>query len=151
MKNASRVYYYQIDTEGRLWHENSEITDPHVLNFFLRHLETTASGRLRVLCMGETNWIEAEDVPYIIQSIYMDSEVCTLNFSGNYHEVLMPQTLWVGLANVLYCKVRQGQFTARFNRKAYMQLSAHIEADLENGFFLKLGAQKYPILIAAEK
>lgn len=139
-----RVYHYQIDTEGRLWHEGSEIIDPKVLKFFLRKMEKTPEGRLQVPCMGETNWVSAEDVPYVIQSIDIQGETCILHFLGDYQEELNPKELWVGKENVLYCKVREGKFIARFSRKAYLDLSHYVE-EKNSQYFLKLGQQHYPI------
>ncbi len=145
MNQVKRVYHYQIDSEGRLWHEGSEITDPKVHKFFLRQMEQSTDGRLKVMCMGETNWIVAEDVPYVIQSIEIKTESCTLYFAGNYHEPLDPSQLWVGKDHILYCKVRGGKFSARFNRKPYLELAHYIDEDPQSGFYLKLGEKKYPI------
>ena len=52
-----------------------------------------------------------------------------LNLSDDTEEELMPGTLYMGEANVLYCRVKNGIFPARFNRAAYYQLAAHIEAE----------------------
>jgi len=141
-----RTYYYKIDTEGRLWHEGSEITDPKVLKFFMKKMERLEDGRIQVLCMGEKNFIEVEDVPYVVQEVRIKTDEIDLIFPGGYRERLNPNTLFVGKGNVMYCKIRTGTFKARFNRKPYLELSRLVGLNKKtNGYYLKLKNQKYPI------
>lgn len=140
-----RTYYYLIDKEGRLWIEGTELRDPQVLKFFLKRLKKSPGGGFLVECMGEKNLIQAEDVPYVVQSIEVGKNNIQLVFPGNYRETLDPHTLFVGLENVLYCKVRSGQFTARFNRKPYLELTRLIEREKGKGYFLKWQGESFPI------
>lgn len=140
-----RVYRYTIDREGRLWIEGTELTDPQVLNFFMKKMQRLANGQYLVLCMGETNLIKAEDVPYVVQSIAIGPEAIALVFPGNYRENLDPETLEVGRDNVLYCRIRHGEFKARFNRKTYLELSRLVRKDAKNNYYLSLGKHRYPI------
>lgn len=147
MKNnkSQRIYHYKIDSEGRLWIEGTELTDPATLKFFMRQMERLPEGGFRVLCMGETNLVEAEDVPYVVQNLKISKGGVQLIFPGNYREELDPETLRVGKDNVLYCKVRGGEFNARFNRKPYLELTRLIERDAKRHYYLKLGKKRYPI------
>jgi hypothetical protein len=140
-----RTYFYLIDKEGRLWIEGSELNDPQVLKFFMKRLEKSPGGGFMVDCMGEKNLVQAEDVPYVVQSIHVGKNEIQLVFPGNYQETLDPSTLFVGQDNVLYCKVRSGEFTARFNRKPYLELTHLIEGGQGRGYFLHWQGEKYPI------
>jgi hypothetical protein len=140
-----RVYHYSIDREGRLWIEGTELTDPQVLKFFMKHMEQQPGGKFRVLCMGEINLIEAEDVPYVVQAINIGKEKIELIFPGDYREILDPSTLKVGKDNVLYCQIRKGAFTARFNRKPYLELTRLVDKDRSKGFVLIWQGKKFPI------
>jgi hypothetical protein len=61
-------------------------------------------------------------------------------------EVLIPETLFIGRENVLYCLVRYQTFTARFSRNAYQLLFPFIQhAEEENRFFLVINGQKYEL------
>ncbi len=138
-------YDYKIDSEGHLWIENSEISDPVTLKFFMKHLEILHDGSFQVLCMGEINHVTVEDVPYVIQNLSVHPQQIELCFPGDYREILDPRTLWVGMNNVLYCKVRNGAFTARFNRKSYWEITRQIQQDSLGNFYLSLGGLCYEI------
>jgi hypothetical protein len=144
-KTPERIYSYTIDREGRLWIEGTELTDSQVLKFFMKNLERLPEGKFRVLCMGETNLIEAEDVPYVVQAIHIGKDKIELIFPGDYREALDPNTLRVGRDNVLYCQIRQGAFTARFNRKPYLELTRLVDRDRGKKFVLNWQGKKYPI------
>lgn len=142
---VERIYQYRIDKEGGLWIEGTQLTDPMVLKYFHRKMEALPDGRFFVDCMGEKNIIRAEDVPYVVQSIEVRPDGIELIFPGDYREALDPSTLFVGDHHVLYCKVRDGQFTARFKRHPYMELAHHIEGGAGQGYFLKWQGEKFPI------
>ena len=66
-----------------------------------------------------------------------------VSLSDDTEEELIPETLYLGEENVLYCRVKGGDFPARFNRAAYYQLAAHIEE--EGGFVLSINGRKFKI------
>jgi len=48
-------------------------------------------------------------------------------------------SLHTGENNVLYCRVKEGRFTARFSRKSYYQLAEFIEqSENEDNFYINL-------------
>jgi hypothetical protein len=67
-----------------------------------------------------------------------------LNLSDDTEEELMPDTLCVGQDNVLYCRVKNRMFPARFNRAPYYQLAEYIEEENES-YYLTLNGSKYNI------
>ena len=73
----------------------------------------------------------------------------TLTLSDDSQEDLAPDSLHVGNDNVLYCKVKNAAFPARFNRASYYQLATHIEEKNEI-FFLPLNGGEYEIRGALE-
>ncbi len=141
-----RIWHYQLDKEGHLWHEGSEFDDPAILKFFMRKMEKLPDGRFKAICQGETCFIEPEDVPYVVKDVVVGPDQVELIFPGDYGEVLDPSTLYVGKENVLYCKVRGGKYAARFNRKTYFELARLVEQDAKDkGFYLAIGGKRYRI------
>ena len=62
-------------------------------------------------------------------------------------EHLDPATLWVGRRNVLYCRIREGRFPARFSRPAYYQIAEWIRENEETGeFYMELEGNRYEIV-----
>src|SRR5215831_4210343 len=123
-----REYVYRVDPEGRVFHDDSEIVDPATLRFFLLALQRTPEGRWLVLCQGERNWFEADDTPFVVQRLALESaggsllKRVDLRLVGDYREPLDPDTLeHDGIR--LFCRVRKGLFRARFGRVALQQLA----------------------------
>jgi hypothetical protein len=143
-----REYRYQVDREGRIFHDGTEVIDPHVLAFFVRAMRRTPDGRYLVMCQGEQNWFETGDTPFVVQRVRPRLEgdrVASLeiDLAGGYRETLDPESLEAS-GDHLYCRVRRGEFPARFGRAALQQLAPFV-ADAGGGLELRLGPASYPI------
>jgi hypothetical protein len=126
-----REYRYQVDTEGRIFHDGSEVLDPLTLRFFLRAMTHTPEGRWLVVCQGERNWFESERTPFVVQrvrSVLREGVLDGLELilAGDHREPLDPATL-ESEGGRLYCRVRRGAFPARFGRLALQQLGGHLK------------------------
>ena len=142
----ARVWNYQIDKEGNLWHDGSVFEDPEILNFFMRKIERLPDGRYFALCQGEECYFEPEDTVYVVKKLEFHPDHIDLIFQGAYREPLDPTTLHVGKDNVFYGRAREGSFEARFDRKPYLELAKCISYDpAKHRFFLEWSGQKYPI------
>lgn len=146
LKTPDRAWNYWIDADGRFWHEGTELDDPALLKFFMEKMKLLPDGRYHVLCQGEDCYFTAQDVPYVIQTLNVTPNRVELLFPGAYQEDLNPKTLEVGKENVLYCKIRGGDFKARFNRKSYLELAKGVHFDATSRtYFLPLGGASFPI------
>jgi hypothetical protein len=148
MTEPTREYRYQVDRDGRVFHDGTEIIDPAVLRFFLRAMTRTEDGRSLVLCQGERNWFEATDTPFVIQRVRLTVEggvlqAVELCFPGDYREPLDPRTLEAE-RDLLFCRVRGGVFRARFGRVAVQQLAPFLVAAGEGSALLLAGA-RHPV------
>ncbi len=146
-------YQYFMDKEGRLLFEGNRITDPWAYRFFQRSLKQTEEGRFLVLCENEYCYIEVEDVPYVIIDIAVTIDETAkmtrieLLFNGGYKEALDPSSIFVSKENILYCRVRGGKFSARFNRTSYYRIAKLIEHNEEIGEFqIEVRNETYNIL-----
>ena len=148
MAETTREYRYQVDRDGRIFHDGTEIVDPAVLRFFLRAMTRTDDGRCLVLCQGERNWFEASDTPFVIQRLRLGIDGGLLQhvelcFPGDYREPLDPRTLET-TRDLLFCRVRGGAFRARFGRVAVQQLAPFL-SDAGEGSALLLGSVRHPV------
>jgi hypothetical protein len=113
-----------------------------------------ASG-LYIIQMGKQScYLEVEDTPLAITGVLhteqREGEKPGQLLLAIKHletpEPLVPESLWVGEQNVLYCKVMEGGISARFLRPAYYQLAEFIQEDREqNRFYLSLGRKRFYI------
>jgi hypothetical protein len=133
-----REYRYRVDSEGRIFHDGSEVLDPLTLRFFLRAMTRTPEGGWLVVCQGERNWFDSEGTPFVVQRLRPilqegregGPDGLELVLAGDHREPLDPATL-ESEEGRLYCRVRRGAFPARFGRLALQQLAAHLRD--ENG------------------
>jgi hypothetical protein len=152
MAEPVREYRYQVDRDGRIFHDGAEIVDPAVLRFFLRAMTRTEDGGCLVPCQGERNWFEAPDTPFVIQRLRLGVEdgrleAVELRFAGDYREPLDPRTLETE-RDLLFCRVRGGAFRARFGRVAMQQLAPFLVDGRESSVLL-LGGARYPVRTGA--
>jgi hypothetical protein len=153
-----REYTYQVDLDGTLWHDGTAIADATFYGLVHRSLKHTDDGRLQARCQGEICWIEAADTPFVVESIETTGsdqdpgapKGVELTLTGGVREPLDPKTVRVGADNVMYARVRRGDFSARLSRKAYYQLAEHVEAE-GDGFVLVLSTGRYPIAGASTR
>jgi hypothetical protein len=137
-----------IDKEGRWYHKGAEMIHREFIRLFYRNMTLDPHGRYVIHWKGERCEVEVEDTAYVVwRAIYQErsgGSAFILTLSDDSQEALVPDTLYVGEANVLYCRVRKGAFPARFTRPAYYQLTPHVEEE-QGVFYLPLGGEKHPI------
>jgi len=139
-----------IDKEGNWFHKGLEMIHREIIREFYRHMDIDSEGRYIISWRGTQCYLEVEDVPFIIRRVDLrgpikgtDSKII-LYLSDDEQEDLIPDTVHAGDDNIIYCRVKNGQFPARFSRAAYYQLGEYIDED--NGrYFLPLNGKRYYI------
>jgi len=142
----------RIDTDGNWYHKGVEMIRRDLIRFFYQHLELDAADRYWIDWQGQRCWVDVVDTAFVVRRVVYEAGIepqdaaYVLHLSDDTKEALQPDTLYVGKLNVLYCKVKNRKFPARFNRAAYYQLAESIEE--ENGIYvLPLRGEKCRILI----
>jgi len=138
-----------IDKEGKWYHEGAEIIRADFIKFFLQHMELDEQGRYVVNWNGQRCYVDVEDTAYVVRQVDFVAkngglQKAVIHLNDGTSEDLIPETLFVGNEEVLYCHVKNGRFPARFLRPAYYQLAEKIVEE-EGKFYLVLGDKKYPI------
>jgi uncharacterized protein len=137
-----------IDNEGRWFHKGAEMIHREIIRFFYDHMELDGSGRYVIRWGEECCFLEVQDTAFVVQKVGFQEDggiqELRLYLSDDTQEALLPETLFVGKANVLYCTVKHGKFPARFHRPAYYQLAEFVKEE-NGGFYLPLNGKKYPV------
>jgi len=131
------------------WYANDERIHNRRINIlFSQHLRKTPAGTYEIAIGWDKVAVEIDDAPYVVTRVSGDAEQgLTLRLNDESEELLDPETLSIGQENVLYCRVKDREHTARFSRPAYYQLAAHVEEDASTGtFLLRLEDAAYAIL-----
>ncbi len=139
-----------VDKEGVWYYEGRAMIRRDIVRLFYEHLERDAVGNYVISMEGVRCRLEVEDTPFVVRRVTLvtDSrgrESFLLRLSDDTDEPLDPGTLVVGAENVLYCRVKNGAFPARFTRAAYYQLADHVEEECGR-YVLVFNGRKYPIV-----
>ena len=137
-----------VDEEGEWLHKGNRIIREDILELFYDNLSLTAEGTYIIEWKDGRCFLEVADTPFVVARVDRtqlpegEAILLTLRHLG-VSEKLLPETLGVGADNVLYCRVRDGRFPARFSRPAYYQIAEWIEQDPERGrFYIELKPNK---------
>ena len=140
-----------VDPEGEWFYEDRPIFRKEILETFYQCLRLLDDGRYVLEWQGRLHPIRVADTPFVITRVdqvtngSMQPHILLTFKHIADREMLDPTTLWVGPKNVLYCRIRNGRFPARFSRPAYYQVAHYIEAVEGDRFALRLGEHLYPI------
>ncbi|MHC1742592.1 MAG: hypothetical protein AB9873_06115 [Syntrophobacteraceae bacterium] len=143
----------RVDEEGDWFHGGTKIVREDIIELFLENLSLGPDGKYEIEWRGSRCLIDAADTPFVVTRVDReeapDAGAETLRLSLKHlpsRELLAPETLIVGPANILYCRVQDGRFPARFSRPAYYQLAEWIVEDESSGsYFLELGRTRHRI------
>jgi uncharacterized protein len=141
---------FWIDREGTWYYRGMEISRRDIVTLFYRHLRMDPSGRYFIELGRQRCRVEAEDTAYVVRAVYRDKgeaeDRINLLLSDDSVEELNPETLRIGNNNVPYCRVKNGDFDARFLTSSYYQLAEHIGHDAGlNEYFLCLNGRRHCI------
>ncbi len=136
-----------IDEQGHWFHKGAEIIRREYIRDFYKHMVLDAHGKYIITWEGKPCYVEVADTAFAVWQVTFQRQapgrdVLALSLSDDSEEPLAPDTLQVGKENILYCRVKQGAFPARFCRPAYYKIAAYIEEG-PDGFYLPLNGKKY--------
>lgn len=139
-----------IDKEGYWHHEGVEMIRRDFIRLFYENMEMDSQGRYVIIWGGKRCYVDVEDTAFVVWKMrYQDAAEgrkarFILFLNDDSFEDLMPESLYVGKDNVLYCRVKNSGFPARFNRAAYYQLATYMVEENE-AFYLPLNGINYKI------
>ena len=137
-----------IDKEGKWFHKGMEMVHREFIRLFYQNMELDEQGYYIISLGGDRCYVEVEDTAFVVWRVVFDEKnesnesKFILSLSDDSCEDLSPETLSIGDENVLYCKVKNQVFPARFCRAAYYQVAEYIEEE-EGTYYLPLNGERY--------
>ena len=139
-----------VDKEGRMWHLGAEMVHQGINQLLREHVRLDEHGWYIIDFHGQRCYVEVEDTFFVITRLEErpagpdDPPDLFIRLNDNTEEELDPATLSQAEDHVLYARIKDGRFPARFLRPAYYQLAGHIE---ERGgrFVLPYKGRDFPI------
>ncbi|MFZ1888218.1 MAG: DUF1285 domain-containing protein [Candidatus Binataceae bacterium] len=132
--------------DGNWYTDEERIDNPRIATLFSRSIHQNPDGSYFLKVGDERASITVEDTPYVVRTLEDDELggfVTVLN--DDTREELDHSTLEVGAGNVLYARVKDGAYRARFLRNAYYHLADRLEADESGRFYLRIRGARHPI------
>ena len=128
--------------DGRWYSDDEPIPNRAINRLFSRTLKILPDGRARLELGEDKADVAIEDTPWVVTGIEGDSaRGFTVVLNDETREPLDPASLRVGAGDVLYCRVKDGRYEARFLRPAYYDLVRHAEAGA-GGMVLPVGTRR---------
>lgn len=147
-----RAGFYAVESgnisfrrDGNWYSDDDRIDNPRIALLFSQSIHANPDGSFYLQVAEERAPITVEDTPYVITTVEEADGGFAVVTNDGQREPLDPTTLEVGGDNVLYCRVKRGQFRARFLRSAYYHLSDHFVTEDGEHFLLAVGGKRFPI------
>ena len=142
----------KIDNEGVWYYRGAHMFRKDILCIFFENLNVDGEGKYFIKLNEEICYLDVEDTAFVITAVSKTKdpagclEQIEVLLNDDSKEKLNLSTLAVGRDNVMYCRIKDGKFAARFTRKSYYQLAEFIEQDdADDGFYVLLNGNKYII------
>src|ERR1700731_2538119 len=153
----ARAGFYAVESgkisfrrDGNWYSDDERIDNPRIALLFSRSIRQNPDGSFYLQVAEERAPITVEDTPYVVKTVEGDPKSGFTNvLNDEKREPLDPATLEVGRDNVLYCRVKSGEYGARFLRPAYYYLSDLFVVEDGGRFAIQIGGRRYPIKAAS--
>jgi uncharacterized protein len=140
----------KIDKEGVWYYRGAHMFRKDILCIFFENLEMDDSGKYFINFNDETYYLDVEDTAFVVNAVYKTKatfnghEQIEVLLSDDCMEKLDMNSLFIGEGNVMYCRIKNDRFSARFTRKSYYQLAEFIQQDtVDNTFYIFLNNEKF--------
>ncbi|HYA41379.1 MAG TPA: hypothetical protein VEF34_08760 [Syntrophobacteraceae bacterium] len=144
----------RVDREGDWFYEGRRIFRPEILEALYAKLDRFPTGEFILCDFTGPCLLDVADTPFVVSRVDFEKdqsgiEQIVIGFKNiSRSEVLDPGTLATGKDNVLYCRLADRRFWARFSRPAYYQLARFVrEDDTGQGFYIELNGRKHSISV----
>lgn len=142
----------KIDKEGLWYYKGAHMFRKEIVNLFFDHLKLDACGKYLIELGPERCYLDVEDTAFVVLAVYRTRnpnsgrEQIEVLLNDDSCEILDVTSLQEGRENILYCRVKNGRFAARFVRKSYYQIAEFIEtSENESRFYITLNGEQYYI------
>jgi len=144
LRSGARLQTIRLDDRGNWTHEGLDFENPRIIDLFSRSVNRTPGGTW-VLEVGRFTYpIQVDDTGFFVERLEWTDDLPTLVLSDHGREPLDPTTLQYAPQGRLYCRIRGGEFRARFKKAAYYDLAERIE-EAPHGWYVTLGGERYVI------
>ncbi|MCA9632968.1 MAG: DUF1285 domain-containing protein [Myxococcales bacterium] len=141
----SRESTIRLDRNGRFWHDDAPVEHSQMAKAFAAWISKHPDDGRFILTNGyDWTYFSVEDTPFFVSGVRLSDGVVELELSDGSSEPMDPSTLREGPDGALYLKVKDGQFDARFQPSAQLEL-APLLVEADGGVGLEIGGQRFSV------
>lgn len=141
----------RIDKDGVWYYRGAEMYRHDIVQYLYAHVKKKAEGDYYIeISEYDRCKIDVEDTAFVVKSaerVHLDNgkkDAIRIHLSDGSSEELRLDSLSISGENVLYCRIKENEFKARFSRKSYYQIINDVEYDDQLGkYFLKINGDRF--------
>jgi hypothetical protein len=142
LKQGGELESIVLRDTGEWRHEGMEFPNERIVDLFDRSVGRTEGGTW-VLEIGRFTYpIEVEDTGFFVEHIDLDAIPATLRLSDETTEELDVETVTYLPEGRLYCRVKDGEFRARFKRPAYYDAAEQFVEEDDGQIWFEHGSER---------
>ncbi len=127
LRSGATLQEIRLNARGNWTHEGLIFENKRIIDLFSRSVGRTEGGTW-VLEIGRFTYpIVVEDTGFFVERVDWSDDPPPLLLSDRSEEMLDLDTLTYQSGGRLYCRVKQGDFRARFKRSAYHSIIDHLQ------------------------
>lgn len=139
-EGRSRESSIVLDEQGRFFHEAQLVERPAMTEAFFRWLRRHPDDGRYILSNGyDWTYVSVRGAPFFVLSVRTDDEGVHLRLSDGSEETLTSCGLRIDPEDALFCRVKNGEFEARFTRAAQLSLEPVLVEGATGQVCLQLG------------
>lgn len=140
----------RIDKDGLWYYLGAHMFRKDILCLFFQSVKINEEGKYIIEMGRERCYLDVEDTVFVVTCVEKmkddtGAENIYILLTDDNWEKLDLNSLYVGKDNVLYCKVKDGVFPARFSRNSYYQLAQFVDEEEDDCFFIFINDERYII------
>ena len=142
-----RTCVISMDKEGNWFHNGSAVTNENIALYFARHIAENGDGSF-VLRTEHQVWpVEVEDTPFVVKQLRNNKELqvsFNVLLNDKTTETIALDDIWLDGDSTVYCRVKNGRFSARFNSNSQFAFADMLGYDEQaKQYYLERGGTKY--------
>lgn len=143
---ASRESSIVLDEQGRFWHDGARVEHPGMARAFAGWIRRHPDDGRFILSNGfDWTYFTVRDVPFFVRQVRAVDGVPIAELSDGSEEPLEASTLEANAAGAVYCRVKSGEFAAKFTPGAQTALGPWLAEAASGAVELVVQGHRYRI------
>ncbi len=140
-KKTGNKYRIYIDEQGNWFQDGIKITHQWTYLHNNKHLDVNERGEYFVDEGTGRVYVKVADTPFFITMVDKRKDGFYIRLNDETEEKLDTDKLWFNKRNILYTKVKNSKFPAKFLRPAYYELMKYLKEE-NDGYYISDGKKE---------